>query len=150
MAADTHDARPAGRAEPARPRRSPAAALHWTTAAARTLLVWGRAAVGHRTPRPHLAYLGIPLAIVASALAEPILVPALIVCGWWWAPHESGWEWIVVNGRGLMGTEWALVGINLLADFPDHRLTDGTVWVSFALVIGWLAYIGGSRPATVV
>ena len=140
MAAGTYDPRSAGRAEPARPRRSPADALHCTTAAARRLLVWGRAAVGRRTPRPHLAYLGVPLAIIASMLADPILAPALIVCGWWWAPRDWGWEWLVVAGRGLMGIEWALIGVNLLAAYPGARLASGIVWANLAVFIGWLGY----------
>jgi hypothetical protein len=49
-----------------------------------------------------------------------------------------------------MGTEWSLVGINLMADFPDNRITGGIVWVSIALAIGGLSYMGGGTKTTVV
>jgi hypothetical protein len=97
-----------------------------------------------------LAYLGIPLGIVASFLAAPIWAPAFIAYGWWWAPRDWGWEWLVVAGRGFIGTEWAIVGVSLLAEYPNDRLAGGVVWVTFAFVIGALAYWGGGARTTAV
>ena len=129
----------------ARPFRSPAVVVAAVCGSARSFLARARAAASRRASRPHLAYLGIPLAMVATLLTVPIFSPALIVCGWWWAPRDWGWEWLVVAGRGLLGLEWALVGLNLLADFPNSRVINGLAWTTAALVIGGIAHIGGSR-----
>ena len=113
-----------------------------TNDSARAALAAARAAIAHRSSRSHVAYLGIPLAITASLLSAPMFVPVLIILGWWFAPHEWGWEWLVVAGRGLLGMEWALLGINMLADYPEQRLDGAIVWVYAALVLGALAYMG--------
>lgn len=138
---------PAGRAavpgQPALPGQSGAWTARWATHGFAAV----RDTAAHRTSRPYLAYLGVPLAMIASFLAAPILVPPLIACGWWYTPRDSGWEWLVVAGRGLIGTEWALIGVNILAEYPDHRVQGGVVWSYAALVIGSLAYMGrAGRP----
>lgn len=102
-------------------------------------------AIGHgiagRRARPHLAMLGIPLAIIAGCLTQPLVVFPLIVCAWWWAPRTLAIEWTVVCGRGLIGMEWALIGINALVAFPNQTLLVGTCWACSAFALGAMAYL---------
>jgi len=104
------------------------------------------AAVRRRKARPHLAYLGVPLAIIAAAWDAPLLTPLLAFCAWWWAPHEWGYEWIMVVGRGVVGVEWALIGVDLIDVYPTAPLEAGAIWVGVALGIGALSELS-RRPA---
>lgn len=107
------------------------------------------AVVGARKTRARLGMLGVPLAMTA-ALAAPQWWAALplVPCAWWWAPRTWGWEWIVAVGRGLIGAEWASLGANALAVFPDVQLAVGAMWAGLPAVIALSAAIG-SRGAWV-
>ena len=83
---------------------------------------------------------GIPLAMVAACLTQPLLVVPLMVCAWWWAPRTLALEWSVACGRGLIGTEWALIGANALAAWPGRTLLVGTCWAASALALGLMAH----------
>jgi hypothetical protein len=125
MAAEPYGPLGSDRAGAPRESSTLAEPMAWLASRATSLVRELVAASGRRKAQPYLANLGIPLALIASFLAMPGLVPALIACGWWWAPREQRWEWLVVAGRGLVGTEWALLGVNLLAAYPDYRLVGG-------------------------
>jgi hypothetical protein len=141
MAAEPYGPLGSDRAGAPRESSTLAEPMAWLASRATSLVRELVAATGRRKAQPYLANLGIPLALVASFLAMPGLVPALIACGWWWAPREQRWEWLVVAGRRLVGTEWALLGVNLLAAYPDYRLVGGYIGVYAALGVAWLAYL---------
>lgn len=84
---------------------------------------------------------GIPLAIIAGCLTQPLVVLPLVVCASWWAPRTFAIEWTVACGRGLIGTEWALIGINALVAFPNRTLLVGTCWICSAFALGAMAYL---------
>lgn len=84
--------------------------------------------------------LGLPLAITAACMTQPLLVFPLGVCAWWWTPRRWGWEWTAVMGLGLVGTEWALIGANAIAAFPAQRLIVEVSWVLSAAALGLVSY----------
>lgn len=90
-----------------------------------------------RRQRARLGMLGVPLAIVAALVSERwwTILP-LTLCAWWWAPQDTGWEWVGAVGRGLVGAEWALIGSSALARFPDHVLLVGVFWLLGAGLLG--------------
>jgi hypothetical protein len=96
--------------------------------------VWSSADA--RQMRPRLANVAVPLGVTAAIVSEQwwVLVP-LGVCAWWWAPRDSGWEWALAIGRGLVTTEWALVGAYALEAFPDKRAVVGAGWVVAAVLL---------------
>lgn len=98
-----------------------------------------------RVARPHLAMLGVPLAITASALSQPLCVSPLAACAWWWAPRRSGWEWVGALARGAIGAEWALVGSDALAAYPGARAAVAMAWIAGAALVGLLGYGGVGR-----
>jgi hypothetical protein len=110
--------------------------LQAMTRYARTLEKRGQTQVDARQARPRLANLAVPLGITAAIMSERwwALLP-LGVCAWWWAPRDSGWEWAVAIGRGLIGAEWALVGSYALGAFPDKRAVVGAAWVLAAVLL---------------
>jgi hypothetical protein len=89
--------------------------------------------------------LGVPLAIIACLLANPLMTPLALVAAWWWSPRDRGWEWLVAIGRGVIGTEWALLGANGLAAFPQDRLAVVLCWVQGAAMLGVLSVVA-RRP----
>jgi hypothetical protein len=95
-----------------------------------------------RAARPHLAMLGVPLAITASVLSQPLCVPPLAACAWWWAPRRTGWEWIGALARGAIGAEWALVGSGALAAYPGHRAAVAIAWIASTALVGLFGYGG--------
>jgi hypothetical protein len=95
-----------------------------------------------RTTRPHLAMLGVPLAITASALSQPLCVLPLAACAWWSAPRRTGWEWVGALARGAIGAEWALVGSDALAAYPGHRVAVAMAWIASAVLLGLFGYGG--------
>lgn len=126
-------------------RRSLSESVTWAAARAKPvleeLLVLFLIAVAPRRRRPVLAGLAIPLALVAAFLMELPLtaVCPLVMCGWWFGANRSKWELVAVVGRGLVGTAWALIGINLLIAFPQNRIEAGFVWAFVALTMASLA-----------
>jgi hypothetical protein len=116
----------------------------------RGLLAWRRLVVdaSARKTRSRLAQLGVPLAIIASAVSACwwALIP-LAACAWYWAPRDWGWEWVVVLGRGLIGAEWALVGSYALAAFPDQRAAVAGGWVLAAVLLALFSKLARSRPS---
>ena len=89
-----------------------------------------------RRERPRLAMVGIPLAVVAALLSDVWWALPVLVCGaWWWAPRDWGWEWLVAVGRGLIGLEWAYMGVGALAAFPADRLVVGFVWAGLPVAL---------------
>lgn len=103
-----------------------------------------------RRQRPRLGMLGVPLAAVAGLVSEQwwTILP-LTLCAWWWAPQDTGWEWVGAVGRGLVGAEWALVGASALARFPDHVLLVGVCWLLSAGLLG-ICGSGGARLSITV
>lgn len=89
--------------------------------------------------------LGVPLALIACFLANAWLTPIAVVCAWWWSPRDLGWEWVAAVGRGVVGTEWALLGANALAAFPHDRLAVALVWVQAAATLGVLSVMARPR-----
>jgi hypothetical protein len=126
-------------------RRSLSESVAWSAARAKPLFedlfVLFLIAVAPRRRRPFLAGLAIPLALVAAFLMELPLsaICALIGCGWWFGANRSKWELVAVVGRGLVGTAWALIGINLLLAFPHDRMAAGFVWADIALALASVA-----------
>jgi hypothetical protein len=99
-----------------------------------------------RRQRARLGMLGVPLAVVVGLVAEQwwTIFP-LTLCAWWWAPQETGWEWVGAVGRGLVGAEWALIGSSALAAFPDHALLIGMLWFLSAGFLGICGSSGAGR-----
>lgn len=103
-----------------------------------------------RRQRVRFGMLGVPLAMVAGLVSEQwwAILP-LTLCAWWWAPRDTGWEWVGAVGRGLVGAEWALIGSSALARFPDHVLLIGTFWLLGAGLLG-ICGSGGAARMTVM
>ncbi len=99
-----------------------------------------------RRQRARLGLLGVPVAMVAGLVSEQwwTILP-LTICAWWWAPQDTGWEWIGAVGRGLVGAEWALIGSSALARFPDHVLLIGMFWLLGAGLLGICVSSGAAR-----
>jgi hypothetical protein len=102
------------------------------------------APLARRQSRPLVALVGIPLAMIAALLAQPLCTVPLVVCAWWWAPHDWGWEWLVGVGRGLIGFEWAYMGASALAVFADNRLVVGAVWIAAPAMVSAYAALRGT------
>lgn len=94
--------------------------------------------VGHaRTTHARLAMLGAPLAITAVLLTQRWwCLPLLVLLAWWWAPRDSGWEWLIAVGRGLVTVEWVLVGTSAVARYRAHVLVVGALWTLGAAALG--------------
>lgn len=91
---------------------------------------------GARRSRSRLANVAVPLGIAAAIVSSQWwAVLPFSICAWWWAPRESGWEWAMAVGRGLIGAEWALVGSYALAAFPHERAVVGAAWVLAAVLL---------------
>lgn len=84
---------------------------------------------------PYLTGIGIPLAIIAAFFSAPLLLIPLIVCAWAQARPDSRWHCLVVIGRGVIGVEWALVGVNLLGAFPQYRIACAILWLQLACLL---------------
>ena len=92
--------------------------------------------VAQRKVRERRAMVTVPLALAAALMAGMwALVPVLIACAWWWAPSAWRWEWLEAVGRGVLTTEWGLVGAGALAAFPASRLAVLWVWVALPLAL---------------
>jgi hypothetical protein len=132
-------------------KRSLAENLGWAAVRAKPLLqellVLFMIGVAPRRRCPALAALGIPLAMVAATLMSMPLsaLCALIACGWWFGANRSKWEVVAIAGRGVVGTAWALVGMNLLLAFPSDRLEVGILWTYSALAMAWIGYRARGR-----
>jgi hypothetical protein len=101
-----------------------------------------------RQARARLGLLGVPLAVTASLMAGVwwTALP-LTLCAWWWSPRNTGWEWVGAVGRGLVGTEWALIGSSAIVNFPHDLLIVGALWSLGAGLLG-LCGSGAVRQAT--
>jgi hypothetical protein len=97
---------------------------------------WALSSVDARQTRPRLANVAVPLGITAAIVSEQwwAMLP-LGVCAWWWAPRDSGWEWAVAIGRGLVTAEWALVGAYALGDFAAERAVVGMIWAGIPTML---------------
>jgi hypothetical protein len=92
--------------------------------------------LAQRKVRERRAMVTVPLALAASLMCGVwVLVPLLGACAWWWAPSAWGWEWLEAVGRGVLTTEWGLVGAGALAAFPTARLAVLCVWVALPLAL---------------
>lgn len=92
--------------------------------------------LARRQVRELRAMVTVPLAIAASVMSGLwVLVPALIVCAWWWAPSARGWEWLEAVGRGVLTIEWGLIGAGALAAFPTARLAVLWLWIALPLAL---------------
>jgi hypothetical protein len=102
----------------------------------RRLIATLSALLAARQARPMLTTLGIPLAIIASTLAQPWFLPCLAACAWWWSPRRSGWGWAGVLARGAIGAVWALAFSESLAALPTCMDLVGLAWIAAAVLIG--------------
>jgi hypothetical protein len=103
--------------------------------------------VAQRKVRERRAMVTVPLALAAALMTSLwLLVPLLIACAWWWAPSAWGWEWLEAVGRGVLTTEWGLVGGGALAAFPTARLAVLLAWVALPLAL--VALRGKRRRGT--
>lgn len=83
-----------------------------------------------------LANIAVPLGIAAAIGSDQWwAVLPLGLCAWWWAPRDSGWEWVVAIGRGLVTAEWALVGAYALAAFAPERVVVGAIWAGIPMTL---------------
>lgn len=109
-------------------------------------VLWPRllAIAGARRTRARLGMLTVPLAITASLITGLWwAVLPLTACAWWWAPQQTGWEWLGAIGRGLIGAEWVLVGSSALAAFPNARIVVEVPWVLSILILAWGSRVNG-------
>ncbi|MDQ1583273.1 MAG: hypothetical protein QOF36_1327 [Microbacteriaceae bacterium] len=89
-----------------------------------------------RTPHPTLALFAIP-ALLASAFLvdEAWAVIPLALCAWWWAPPRPRWNWLIAVGRGVVATEWTMLGSGALACFPEQAMLIGLGWAGIPMVV---------------
>jgi hypothetical protein len=73
--------------------------------------------------------LGVPLAMMASLLANQwwTLVP-LTFAAWWWSERDWAWFWLLALLRGIAGFAWATVGVSALSTWPDVHPLLGGLW----------------------
>lgn len=88
-----------------------------------------------RTPRPRLAMFGIPLLMAAAFLANQIWagVP-LALCAWWWAPRDPRWYWLIAVGRGIVATEWTVLGDGALSAYPEWTTAISLAWAGVPML----------------
>lgn len=102
-----------------------------------------RAQWAARRPRPWLAVIATPLAMIATAGCGLWWIwPVLIVCSRAWTRNMI-WSWVLSIEEGLIGWEWALVGATSLAVFSSDRALVGSFWIGFPLavaIVGWHAH----------
>ena len=94
-------------------------------------------------PRPWLAVIATPLAMIATAECGLWWIwPVLIVCSRAWT-RSAIWNWVLSIEEGIVGWEWAFVGAASLAAFPADRAVIGALWIGFPLAlaaVGWHAH----------
>ncbi len=96
-------------------------------------------------PRPWLAVIACPLAMIATAECGLWWAwPVLLVCSRGWT-RRMIWNWVLSLEEGIVGSEWAFVGAASLAALPADRLLVGALWTGFPLAlaaVGWRSHGG--------
>ena len=94
-------------------------------------------------PRPWLAVIACPLAMIATAECGLWWAwPVLLVCSRGWT-RRMIWNWVLSLEEGVVGSEWAFVGTGSLASFPADRALVGALWTGFPLAlaaVGWRSH----------
>jgi hypothetical protein len=99
-------------------------------------------AASRRQDRLWLAFVAVPLALLAAVLSLQFwLIPPLIFLSWWWASREWAWGWTAALIEACWGCQWAVIGVILLDGFPSHRLLEGGIWITYALVVAGLSFV---------
>jgi len=105
-----------------------------------------------RSPRPWLAVIASPLAMVATAeTGQWWAWPVLLLCSAGWSPAEP-WMWVLALEEAVVGSEWTFVGSSSLASFRAERPLVAALWIGFPAVlagIGWWAHRRGEVPPPV-
>jgi hypothetical protein len=97
--------------------------------------------IATRTPRPRLAQIAVPLGICAAVLSGALwIVVPLAGIAWWWLADDWDWAWLGAVGRGVIAVEWAAMGANGLAEFPESTAVVSAVWIGAALVLGLVGH----------
>ena len=88
-----------------------------------------------RRSRPLLAMFGIPVVLAVAFLAEDnwAVIP-LAFCAWWWAPQQPRWYWLIAIGRGIVATEWTVLGNDAFTAFPDQAMEVGLLWAGVPML----------------
>jgi hypothetical protein len=89
----------------------------------------------HRTERPWLALVGLPLEMIATALTgQWIAWPLLVALSWWWTPLWR-WSWALTLQEGIFGAEWAYAGATALGTFHARRLMIAAPWIGVPVLL---------------
>jgi hypothetical protein len=107
-----------------------------------------------RTARPWTAMITVPLAMTATSLLVLWWTwPPLLLCAWWWSARSSRWTWVMAVEAGVLGTQWAYLGVYALGSWPTDLLLVGIAWTAYPLLLalvcwrvrrrGWLAAYDG-------
>lgn len=101
-----------------------------------TLAERWRAFAAHRSHRPWLSLVAIPLALVAAvSMFQFWPVVPLLVLSWWWAPADWPWGWLLAVLEACFGIQWVYLGAALLDGLPGDRLVVGALWAGYAGLI---------------
>lgn len=95
-----------------------------------------------------MAFVGIPLAMIATALL-----------GLWWAwfPLLAGaaismpsWRWalLLTMQLGFIGSEWAVAGTSYLGEFPNDTSLIEVVWVAFPVALATVGHLNRHRMSS--
>jgi len=97
-----------------------------------------------RKSRLWLAWVAVPLAMNAAGLTDLwwLWLPLLGLAGLW-SPSWR-WNWVLTLQLGIVGTEWAYVGVSALVAWRTQRALVGTIWAASALAIA-MASIANRR-----
>jgi len=102
-----------------------------------------------RRSRPWTAMVAVPLEMVATMLVLAWWTwPILGICAWWFADRSWRWTWLVAMEAGLVGTQWAYIGVYSLADFPNHRTAVAAVWIGYAAALAFVSWLNRRRNGT--
>lgn len=79
--------------------------------------------------------------MIAASMTQSFFLLPLMVGAWWWAPRDQGPAWALACGMGLVGTMWAVAGINAFAVYPGAPLAVGWCWAMAAATLAWMAQL---------
>jgi hypothetical protein len=88
----------------------------------------------------------VPLAMTATSLLVLWWTwPPLLLCAWWWADRGSRWTWVMAAEAGVLGTQWAYLGVYALGSWPTQLLAVGISWASYPLLLALVCWHGRRR-----
>jgi hypothetical protein len=94
-----------------------------------------------RKAHPWTAMITVPLAMTAAMLLVLWWTwPPLLLCAWWWADHTTRWTWVVAVEAGLLGTQWAYLGVYAVSSWPRELILIGACWTAYPLLLALVCW----------